>query len=138
MDTEMQYTHYQSQGIGVVPMIIGLAFAVLMIASMWKVFTKAGKPGWAAIIPIYNMIVMLEIARKPIWWIVLFLVPIVSLVISIMVAVAIANNFGKGIGFAVGLILLSPIFYPILAFGSAQYIGAPPLVSLPVARAGYY
>jgi hypothetical protein len=129
--------HYQSHGPGIVPVIIGLAFAVLMIASMWKVFTKAGKPGWAAIIPIYNIIVMLEIAGKPIWWIVLFLIPLVSLIVSIMVAIGIANNFGKGAGFGLGLAFLGPIFYPILAFGSAQYGGSPASVAPPMARARY-
>jgi hypothetical protein len=133
----MQYTYQQSGGIGVVPVIIILAFAVLMIASMWKVFSKAGKPGWAAIVPIYNIIVMLEIAGKPTWWIVLFLIPVVSIIMAIIVAVAIANNFGKGAGFGLGLALLSPIFYPILAFGSAQYVGANP-GGLPMARAAHY
>lgn len=135
MDTRIQY---QSSGIGVVPVIIMLAFAVLMIASMWKVFSKAGKPGWAAIIPIYNIIVMLQIAGKPVWWIVLFLIPVVSLVMSIIVAIGIANNFGKGAGFGLGLAFLSPIFYPILAFGDAQYVGAMAPGGLPMARAGHY
>ena len=134
----MQYTHYESHGPGVVPLIVMLAFAILMIASMWKVFSKAGKPGWAAIIPIYNIIVMLQIAGKPVWWIVLFLIPIVSLIASILVAIGIANNFGKGTGFGLGLAFLSPIFYPILAFGSAQHVGSPTFGGLPMARAGNY
>jgi hypothetical protein len=134
----MQYTYSQSHGPGVVPVIFMLAFAVLVIASMWKIFTKAGKPGWAAIIPIYNIIVMLEIAGKPAWWIVLFLIPIVSLIASIMVAVGLANNFGKGAGFGLGLVVLSPIFYPILAFGSAQYVGSSAPGRLPMARAASY
>jgi hypothetical protein len=102
------------------------------------VFSKAGKPGWAAIIPIYNVIVMLEIAGKPIWWIVLFLIPVVSIIMSIIVAIGIANNFGKGAGFGLGLAFLAPIFYPILAFGSAQYAGAVAPGGLPMARAGRY
>jgi hypothetical protein len=138
MNTDMQYTHYQSHGPGIVPVIFMVALAVLMIASMWKIFAKAGKPGWAAIVPIYNIIVMLEIAGKPAWWIVLFLIPIVSLIASIMVAIGLANNFGKGAGFGLGLVVLSPIFYPILAFGSAQYGGSPAPGRLPMARAVNY
>ena len=100
-----------------------LGCAVLMIASMWKVFSKAGKPGWAILVPIYNMIVMLEIVGKPLWWIALMLIPLVNIVIGIMLVVDLAKSFGKSTGFAVGMIFLSFIFYPILGFGSAQYIG---------------
>ena len=105
--------------------IIGLVVAVLVIAGMWKVFTKAGKPGWAAIIPIYNTIVLLQIAGKPIWWIVLLFIPIVNIVIAVMVMISVAKAFGKGTGFALGLLFLSPIFIPILGFSDAQYTGAP-------------
>ena len=111
--------------IGIVGMLIGLAFIVLMIASVWKVFTKAGQPGWAAIIPIYNVIVLLKIIGKPWWWIIGFLIPFVNFIVMILMAVGLAKVFGKGIGFAIGLILLSFIFYPILAFGDATY-AAPP------------
>jgi hypothetical protein len=104
--------------------LIGLCVSVLMIASMWKVFTKAGKPGWAAIIPIYNLIVILDIAGKPLWWIILFLVPLVNIVVAFMTYVSLAERFGKGAGFGIGLMLLGFIFFPILGFGSAQYMGA--------------
>jgi hypothetical protein len=104
--------------------IIYLAIIIAVIAGFWRVFTKAGKPGWAAIIPIYNIIVLLEIAGKPIWWIVLFLIPIVNLVIAIIVSISVAHSFGKSTGFGVGLGLLGFIFYPILGFGDAQYQGA--------------
>ena len=109
---------------GAVVGIIYLAVIVLMIASMWKVFAKAGQPGWAAIVPIYNIIVLLKIAGKPVWWVVLFLVPIVSLVIAILIYLGVAKSFGKGGGFAAGLILLPFVFWPMLGFGSAQYQGA--------------
>ena len=108
-----------SAGVG----IVYLAIIILMIASMWKIFTKAGKPGWAAIIPIYNIIVLLEIIDKPLWWIILMFIPFVNIVMSIIVTVELAKKFGQGAGFAVGLILLAPIFYPILGFGSARYQG---------------
>lgn len=111
--------------IGIVGMLIGLAFIVLMIASVWKVFTKAGQPGWAAIIPIYNVIVLLKIIGKPWWWIIGFFIPFVNFIVMILMAVGLAKVFGKGIGFAIGLILLSFIFYPILAFGDATYTAPP-------------
>ncbi|MBI5511803.1 MAG: signal peptidase I [Deltaproteobacteria bacterium] len=103
--------------------IIYLAVIVLMIASFWKIFVKAGKPGWAAIVPIYNIVVLLNIIGKPVWWIILFCIPLVNFVIAIIVYVALAKAFGKGVGFAIGLLLLSFIFFPILGFGSAQYVG---------------
>lgn len=112
-------------GMGIGAMILWLAIAVLMIASMWKVFTKAGEPGWAAIVPIYNIIVLLKIAGRPIWWIILLLIPVVNIVVLILVSIDIAKRFGKGTGFGIGLALLGIIFYPILAFGDARYSGTP-------------
>lgn len=104
--------------------VLYIALIVLMIASMWKVFEKAGKPGWAAIIPIYNLIVLIQVAGKPVWWILLILfIPLVNLVILIIVLHNVSLNFGKGAGFTVGLILLGFIFLPILAFSDAKYIG---------------
>lgn len=101
------------------------AIVVFVIAGYWKIFKKAGKPGWAAIVPIYNIIVMLEIAKKPTWWILLMLIPFVNIIILIIMMIALAKSFGKGSGFGVGLALLSAIFVPILGFGKAQYIGTP-------------
>lgn len=101
--------------------VVWLAFFVFMFASMWKVFAKAGKPGWAIIVPIYNIIVMLEIAGKPLWWFLLMLIPLVNIVVAFMVMIGIAEKFGKSAGFGVGLTLLGFIFFPILAFGDAEY-----------------
>lgn len=103
---------------------IELAVIVAVIAGMWKVFVKAGKPGWAAIVPIYNIIVLLQIAGKPLWWIVLFFIPVVNLVMCVLVGIAVAKNFGKSDLFGVGLGLLGFIFYPVLGFSDAQYQGA--------------
>jgi hypothetical protein len=106
--------------------LVSIVFLVIMIVAMWKVFVKAGKPGWASIIPIYNIIVMLEIIGRPIWWIVLFLIPLVNIVISIMVMLDMAKAFGKSVVFAIfGLILFSPIGWLMLGFGKAEYVGAP-------------
>lgn len=106
---------------GAVTMIVYLALIALMIASMWKVFEKAGQPGWAAIVPIYNIYILLKIAGKPDIWLLLFLIPIVNIVIAVMTYISLAERFGKSTGFALGLIFLSPIFFPILGFGDAQY-----------------
>lgn len=110
-------------GAGIGVMVFGLAVAVALIASVWTVFTKAGKPGWAALVPIYNLVVLLEIVGKPIWWVALMLVPLVNFVVGAIVSVELAQRFGKGAGFGIGLLLLSPIFYPILAWGDARYQG---------------
>lgn len=98
-----------------------LAVLVLTFIIAWKVYEKAGKPGWAAIVPIYNIIVLLEIVGKPMWWVILFFIPIVNLIVSILVYIELAKRFGQGIGFAIGLLLLPVIFMAILAFGGAQY-----------------
>jgi len=119
----MDYGDYPSAGMSAGIIIVYLAIAILMIAAMWKIFTKAGKPGWAAIIPIYNTIVLLEIVGKPIWWFILMLIPFVNLIILIIVNIELAKKFGQSAGFAVGLILLPIIFYPILGFGSYRYTG---------------
>jgi uncharacterized membrane protein YhaH (DUF805 family) len=102
--------------------VIWLAVAVLIIAGTWKVFSKAGQPGWAVLIPIYNIYVLLKAAGKPGWWLLLMFIPVVGLVVGIMTIMALAERFGKGGGFALGLILLPFIFYPILGFGNAQYL----------------
>jgi hypothetical protein len=106
---------------GLVFMVVWLAIVVLVIAGLWKVFVKAGEPGWAALVPIYNLVVLLKIAGKPLWWLVLLLIPFVNFIALILVGIGIAQNFGKGAGFGVGLGLLGPIFFPILGFGDAVY-----------------
>ena len=108
-------------GLGIVGMVVYLAFIVFLVVSIWKVFAKAGEPGWAVLIPIYNAYVYLKIAGKPWWWLLLFLIPLVNLIIMIIATLAFAKAFGKGVGFAIGMIFLGFIFYPILAFGDATY-----------------
>ncbi len=112
--------------------IIYLIVIVLVIAGIWKTFTKAGQPGWAAIIPIYNYIVMIQIAGKPIWWIILCLIPFVNIIVMFIVCIAIAEKFGKGTGFGIGLALLGFIFFLILGFGDAKYQGAVAASAPPV------
>ena len=101
--------------------VLDVALIVLMVAAMWTVFKKAGEPGRAALIPIYNIMVLLKIAGKPMWWVILMLIPFVNIIVLIIAIVGLARNFGKGAGFALGLVFLAPIFYPILAWGDAQY-----------------
>lgn len=108
---------------GFLGMIIQLAIAVLMIASLWVIFTKAGIEGWKSIIPIYNVYCILQIVGRPGWWLLLYFIPIVNLVIAILVNIELAKSFGKSAAFGIGLIFLAPIFYPILAFSEAQYSG---------------
>jgi hypothetical protein len=103
--------------------IFWLAFMILMIAACWKIFTKAGQPGWASIIPIYNCYILCKIVGRPGWWVILLLIPFVNFIVGIILCIDLAKSFGKGVGFAIGLILLGVIFFPILGFGSAQYQG---------------
>jgi hypothetical protein len=103
--------------------VLYVALIILMLAAYWKIFTKAGKPGWAGIIPIYNAIVLLEIVGKPVWWFLLFFIPCVNIVFLIWTINLLSKSFGKGTGFTIGLILLGPIFICILAFGDAVYVG---------------
>jgi uncharacterized membrane protein YhaH (DUF805 family) len=106
-----------------VSIIFGLLVALLMIVAMWKVFTKAGQPGWASIIPIYNLYIWCKIVGRPWWWILLMLIPFVNFIVAIILCIDMAKSFGKGAGFGIGLALLGLIFWPILGFGSAQYQG---------------
>lgn len=118
----MDYS-YDYSGPGIVAWIFYLIVTVFYIFCYWKIFEKAGKPGWAAIIPIYNILVQLEIIGRPWWWLLLLFVPVANVVIGIMLLFDLAKVFGKGTGFGFGLLFLAPIFIPILAFGSATYLG---------------
>ncbi len=100
-----------------------LIITVIAIIAMWKIFQKAGQPGWAAIIPIYNIYILLKIVGKPTWWLLLLFIPIVNIVIGIWITNMLSKSFGKDEAFTVGLILLGFVFYPILGFGSAVYLG---------------
>ncbi len=137
----MDYDYSAAAGLGVGQVIIGIACCVLVIVAMWKIFAKAGKPGWAAIVPFYNLYVLFEITWGSGIKFLLLLIPFANFVISIITMVKLAKVFGKGGGFAAGLIFLGPIFQLILAFGSAQYVGingaqaAAPAPEAPVAPA---
>lgn len=106
---------------GLLFLTLAFALTVTVIVGLWKTFVKAGQPGWGVFIPIYNAYLLMQIARKPGWWVLLMFVPIVNLVINAIVSVAVAENFGKGAGFGIGLFFLPFLFYPILGFGDAGY-----------------
>ena len=106
-----------------VGVIFGLLVAVLMIVALWKIFTKAGQPGWACLIPIYNIYILCKIVGRPGWWVILMLIPFVNFIIAIILSIDLAKSFGNGVGFGLGLAFLGIIFFPILGFGSSQYQG---------------
>jgi uncharacterized membrane protein YhaH (DUF805 family) len=108
---------------GIIMFIIYIAVIAISIASMWKIFEKAGRPGWAAIVPIYNIVVMLEIIGKPVWWIVLFFIPLANIYVAVMIPILMARSFNQSTGFGIGLLLLPVVFYPMLGFGDARYAG---------------
>jgi hypothetical protein len=118
MDYEYQ-NNLSTQAI-ITILCISLALSIFYIAAMWKVFTKAGQPGWAAIIPIYNIYIMIKIGGKPGWWVILcLLIPFFIIWVYNMIS----KSFGKDEGFTAGLFFLGFIFWPILGFGSAKYLG---------------
>lgn len=105
-----------------------LVIISLILAALWRVFEKTGRPGWAAIVPIYNAFILLEIVGKPLWWIVLFFIPVINLVAFLLVCIDLAKRFGKSLAFGFGLTFLSFVFFPILGFGEAQYQGDVPYI----------
>src|ERR1700730_12806536 len=103
--------------------VVWLAVTVALIVGVWKLFAKAGQPGWASLIPIYNTITMLRITGRSGWWILGMMVPLLNFYVIIRLVFDLARVFGRGIGFGFGLLFLFPIFMLILAFGDAVYVG---------------
>ncbi len=103
--------------------LVGLAVFVAIVASWWKVFTKGGQPGWGALIPIFNLYLILKMIGRPWWWLLLLLIPVVNVVVAIVITHGISTSFGKGVPFTLGLMFLPFIFYPILAWSGAVYSG---------------
>ena len=114
---------YQNAGFSPVFLIICVVLILVELTAMWKVFEKAGQPGWACIIPFYNIYIMTKIGGKPGWWVLLMLIPFVNIIFSIWLYNMISKSFGKDEGFTFGLVILGIIFWPILGFGDAKYIG---------------
>ena len=103
--------------------VIDIIIIIVLIIADWKIFVKAGKPGWAIFIPIYNVLVMLEIVGKPWWWLLLLLIPVVNIVILVMVLYNLVLKFGKPGWHTVLALIFGVIYFPYLAFSSAEYQG---------------
>ena len=117
-------------------MSLYLAAIVLMLIGMWKIFEKAGRPGWYCLIPIYSTIVLLQIIGKPEWWFLLMFVPLANMIVMIMMMSELSKSFGKSTGFTLALIFLCPVAMPVLGFGGAKYVGPggkPMTLTVPVA-----
>jgi hypothetical protein len=122
-------------GVVLLVVLVVLALVVLTVVANWRIYQKAGKPGWASIVPFYNSVIMLEFTNRPLWWVILLFVPVVNIVVGILMMRRLAGVFGKGIGFTVGLVLLPFIFLPILGFGKSQYANMYPSPA-PLSEAG--
>jgi hypothetical protein len=101
----------------------GLAYYAVWVVSLWTVFQKADQPGWAAIIPFYNLYVLLKTAGRHGWWLILYFVPLVNIIVHLIVSIDLAKSFDRGTLYGFGLWLLPIVFLPILGFGSARYVG---------------
>jgi hypothetical protein len=107
--------------------VIYAAVLLLTIIALWRVFSKAGRPGWAVLIPIYNIYTLVKVSGNSGWFTLLYFIPIVNIIIAVVVALGVAKNFGKsGVFGFIGLFLFSLIGYLILGFGKAQYVGVKP------------
>jgi hypothetical protein len=130
-DHTTQLSPEAAAGLGIAGLFIGVIYlilVVLFIAGVWKVLVEGRQPGWASLVPIYNVIALWQMTGKPTWVIVLTLIPCTTAVGWIILNIHIAERFGKGAGFGIGLALLPFIFYPMLGFGSAQYLGPAPAI----------
>ena len=123
--------------------VLALVLYILIVIAHWKIFTKAGQRGWASIIPILNLFVLVKLVKRPMWWAVVItiglivggapsdaaaVIQVVTGLIAILAAILLiitffdlAKAFGHGVGFGLGLVFLSVIFALILGFGSSTY-----------------
>ena len=115
--------------------IVMIAVVFLTVASMWRLFAKAGEAGWKSIVPIYGAVVLLRLVGRPWWWLLMLLVPVVNLIFSVMLCFDLAKAFGKGTGAGFGILLLGPIFVMWLAFGDARYVRGPKSPAFEMKRA---
>lgn len=106
---------------GMLGFIVSILVLAIVIAGLWKAFEKADEPGWAAIVPLYNLWVMVRISDNDWWWFLLFLIPIVQIIALIKVSVDVSEQFGQGLLFGIGLWLVPVVFWPLLGFGDYEY-----------------
>ena len=114
---------YDSAGASPALIVLWIAVSIVLIIANWIIFTKAGKPGWAIIIPIYNVIVMLQIVKKPIWWIFMLFIPVANVVFMIMIIYNLVLKFGQPGWHVILALFIGVIYYPYLAFSKASYTG---------------
>jgi hypothetical protein len=107
-------------------LLVVLVVILFYVVASWKLFSKAGVPGWGAIVPIYNIYLWCKIAGRPGWWVLLFIVPLVNVIVHLIVSLDVAKSFAKSGAFGVGLWLLAAIFVPILGYGPSTYVGPSP------------
>ena len=100
--------------------IFSLILNIIMIISYWKIFKKKGKPGWATLVPIYNVIVQIQVANLSMIYFLLLLIPFVNIYAIIKINISLAKSFNKSTGFGIGLLLLPIIFVPLLAFSEEE------------------
>jgi len=112
-----------SAGGAVLGVILAIAVYVIACLPLWGIFNKARAPGWAAFVPFYNIYTLLKVVGRPGWWLVFYFIPIVNIIITIVVMYDLSQSFGHGVGFTVGLVVLSWIFMLILWVGSSAYRG---------------
>lgn len=117
------YTYRTAVAFGTIMMIFAIVLMIVSVVAMWKIFEKAGKPGWAAVVPIYNLYVLYEISWGNGIYFLLLLIPFVNAFIGVLTIYKLGQNFGKETGFIIGMILLPIVFWPMLAFSDATYIG---------------
>lgn len=122
MDYNSDYSS-AAAGIGAGAITICLIFLILSYVGLWKIFEKAGKPGWAAIVPIYNTIVLIEIVGKPTIWILWLIIPCTSPIFGIWLVNLLSKSFGKSVGYTIGILIFPFIFLPLLGLGDAKYLG---------------
>ncbi|GAA3799685.1 hypothetical protein CSO01_15460 [Cellulomonas soli] len=108
-------------GGAVVWLVVMLVWAVLILIAGWKLYVKAGESGWVAIVPVLNTFGLLKIVKRPLWWFLMLLIPIVNVVVLVIVLSDLSKAFGRGVGMTLLLLFLTPIGYLVLGFGQAQY-----------------
>lgn len=123
-----EISNYFTTNTRIIGAIIGLLvqilllFVLLIYEALWKIYKKAGKAGWASLVPIYSIIVLLDIVKKPSWWLLLLLIPIVNIIFAIWMTNLLSKRFGKNESFTLGLIFLPFVFYPLLGLSKTQFI----------------
>jgi hypothetical protein len=111
------------QSMAAIYSVVWLGIVVVLIAAYWRIFAKAGRPGWASLVPIYNVVTLLHITGRSGWWTLGMFVPLLNIFVVLRLVFELAGAFGRGLGFGFGLLLLSPIFVPVLGFGESRYVG---------------